>query len=73
MTTEHACWVPGAADPRADFPIENLPWGVAERPDRRHDAVGESLQPAAQHLVVVAAQGVARHIGPCRVVERRLH
>jgi fumarylacetoacetase len=28
------CWVPGADRADGDFPIENLPWGVAERPDR---------------------------------------
>jgi fumarylacetoacetase len=28
------CWVPGADRADGDFPISNLPWGVAERPDR---------------------------------------
>ncbi len=28
------CWVPGADRADGDFPIHNLPWGVAERPDR---------------------------------------
>ena len=36
---------------------------VAEGADGRGDAVGELLQAAAQHLVVVAAQGVARDVG----------
>ena len=34
MTTTKACWVPGATRDGGDFPVENLPWGVAERPDR---------------------------------------
>ena len=34
MTTAPACWVPGATRADGDFPIANLPWGVAERPDR---------------------------------------
>ena len=33
MTT-NASWVPGASRDGCDFPIANLPWGVAERPDR---------------------------------------
>lgn len=32
MTT--TCWVPGADRADGDFPIQNLPWGVAVRPDR---------------------------------------
>lgn len=28
------CWVPGADRADGDFPLDNLPWGVAERPDR---------------------------------------
>ena len=30
----HASWVSGANDPAGDFPLANLPFGVAERPDR---------------------------------------
>jgi fumarylacetoacetase len=34
MTDPARCWVPGADRADGDFPIENLPWGVAVRPDR---------------------------------------
>lgn len=34
MPSTASCWVPGADRADGDFPIENLPWGVAERPDR---------------------------------------
>ena len=30
----HDSWVSGANDPAGDFPLANLPFGVAERPDR---------------------------------------
>src|SRR5688572_13702472 len=43
---------------------------VAERTGVGGDAVGELLQPAAQHLVVVAAQRVARDVRPFAVGER---
>jgi fumarylacetoacetase len=33
-TVTHASWVSGANDPAGDFPLANLPFGVAERPDR---------------------------------------
>jgi fumarylacetoacetase len=36
------CWVPGADRANGDFPIQNLPWGVAERHDR----------PGVPHIVV---------------------
>lgn len=32
--TATTCWVPGATRADGDFPLENLPWGIAERPDR---------------------------------------
>lgn len=33
-TTHPASWAPGAQHPDTDFPLQNLPWGVAIRPDR---------------------------------------
>lgn len=34
MNHRATSWVPGAGRADGDFPIENLPWGIAERPDR---------------------------------------
>jgi len=67
MTTEHACWVPGAADPRADFPIENLPWGVAERPDRPGEprivaAIGDRALDCAEAAGFGMLEGLAPRI-----------
>ena len=36
---------------------------MPERPHRLRDAIGQRLQPLAQHLVIVAAPGVDRHRG----------
>jgi len=67
MTTEHACWVTGAADPRADFPIENLPWGVAERPDRPGEprivaAIGDQALDCAEAAGFGMLEGLAPRI-----------
>ena len=65
MTTRTRCWVPGAERPEADFPIENLPWGVAERPDRPGEprivvAVGD----AALDLAEAAGFGMLEGLAP---------
>ena len=67
MTTEHACWVTGAADPRADFPIDNLPWGVAERPDRPGEprivaAIGDHALDCAEAAGFGMLEGLAPRI-----------
>src|SRR6185436_3450040 len=45
---------------------------ITHRPDARDDVVGQSLQGIAQHLVIVAAEGVARHVAGV-LVGQRLH
>src|SRR5690606_24980131 len=42
---------------------------VTERADLRLDALGQLLQALADQLVVIAAQGVARHIGLVRFLQ----
>jgi fumarylacetoacetase len=53
MTTETRCWVDGATRADGDFPIQNLPWGVAGRPDRQGEprifvAIGDSALDMAE-------------------------
>ncbi len=44
---------------------------IAERADRGGHAVGERLELAAQHAVIVAPKRVARHVGFARVAQDR--
>ena len=43
---------------------------IAHGPDALDDIVGESLQGIAQHLVIVAAQRIPRHVAQVRVGQR---
>jgi fumarylacetoacetase len=68
MTTRTRCWVPGAERPEADFPIENLPWGVAERPDRPGEPrVMAAIGDCALDLAEAAGFGMLEGLAP-RVV-----
>ena len=66
MTTP-ACWVPGASGARGDFPIANLPWGVAERPDRPGEprifvAIGDCALDMAEAAGFGMLEGLAPRI-----------
>ncbi len=45
---------------------------ITERPDFRRDAVDETREAGAQHLVVVAPERIPRDVGARRIGERRL-
>ena len=67
MTTRTRCWVPGAERPEADFPVENLPWGVAERSDRPGEprivvAIGDAALDVAEAAGFGMLEGLAPRI-----------
>jgi fumarylacetoacetase len=66
MTT-NASWVPGASRDGGDFPIANLPWGVAERPDRPGEprivvAIGDCALDMAEAAGFGMLEGLAPRI-----------
>ena len=66
MTT-NASWVPGASRDGCDFPIANLPWGVAERPDRPGEprivvAIGDCALDMAEAVGFGMLEGLAPRI-----------
>ncbi|MFM9181324.1 MAG: hypothetical protein ACKOV8_08795, partial [Phycisphaerales bacterium] len=65
MTTRTRCWVPGAERPEADVPVENLPWGVAERPDRPGEPrIMVAIGDAALDLAEAAGFGMLDGLAP---------
>jgi len=67
MTDAARCWVPGADRADGDFPIENLPWGVAERPDRPGEpravcAIGDHALDLAEAAGFGMLEGLAPRI-----------
>ena len=67
MTTATTSWVPGAARADGDFPVHNLPWGVAERPDRPGEprvvvAIGDCALDMAEAAGFGMLEGLAPRI-----------
>ena len=65
--TATTCWVPGATRADGDFPIENLPWGIAERPDRPGEprpfvAIGDCALDMAEAAGFGMLEGLAPRI-----------
>lgn len=66
------CWVPGADRTDGDFPIENLPWGVAERPDRPGEPrIVTAIGDCALDLAQAAGYGMLDGLAPALVAALR--
>ncbi len=79
MTNAHTagadarCWVPGAESATGDFPIANLPWGVAARSDRPGDArIHVAIGDAALDLAEAAGFGMLEGLPAATIAALRM-